>query len=254
MSISDAGELERRVVGGEIDTPQYRTARGTRTATASLLTCEFGSALRAVLLYREKLHQTSGINLQNSRMKHSSNRSIVIMKRQLDSSVTKQPSDRKKHYSTDIKAERLKEEEAAHCAESKVQSQKPIEHQFTSCLQFRLSRNPELNHSQELAPCLHSLTETQRTETKNSNHLIDGTTSPPDSSIKVACESPLSERISFPAKKREEAISVVCNELEATKDFSITQSSPIGSLDLMGVMAYTFHVGHSQGLTLYHLS
>ncbi|KAI9542808.1 hypothetical protein NQZ68_016111 [Dissostichus eleginoides] len=122
------------------------------------------------------------------------------------------------------KAERLKEEEAAHCAESKVQSQKPIEHQFTSCLQFRLSRNPELNHSQELAPCLHSLTETQRTETKNSNHLIDGTTSPPDSSIKAACESPLSERISFPAKKREEAISVVCNELEATKDFSITQS------------------------------
>ncbi|XP_010765412.1 mucin-17 [Notothenia coriiceps] len=194
MSISDAGELERRVVGGETDTPQYRTA-GTPTATA-----------------REQQDETF------KQQKHRDDETPTGQ--QCHPTAIRQEDTLTALIS---KAERLKEEEAAHCAESKVQSQKPIE-QFTSCLQFRLSRNPELNHSKELAPCLHSLTETQRTETKNSNHLINGTTSPPDSSIKVACESPLSERISFPAKKREEAITVLCNELEATKDFSITQS------------------------------
>ncbi|KAK5877357.1 hypothetical protein CesoFtcFv8_024871 [Champsocephalus esox] len=155
MSISDAGELERRVVGGETDTPQYRTA-GTPTATA-----------------REQQDETF------KQQKHRDNETPTGQ--QCHPTAIRQEETLTALIS---KAERLKEEEAAHCAESKVQSQKPIE-QFTSCLQFRLSRNPELNHSKELAPCLHSLTETQRTETKNSNHLINGTTSPPDSSIKA---------------------------------------------------------------------
>ncbi|XP_033988375.1 uncharacterized protein zmp:0000000991 isoform X2 [Trematomus bernacchii] len=128
MSISDAGELERRVVGGETDTPQYRTG-GTRTATA-----------------REQQDETF------KQQKHRDDETPTGQQ-------CHQTAIRQEETLTALisKAERLKEEEAAHCAESKVQSQKPIERQFTSCLQLRLSRTPELNHSKELAPCLHRL-------------------------------------------------------------------------------------------------
>ncbi|KAK5850115.1 hypothetical protein PBY51_014392 [Eleginops maclovinus] len=181
MSTSDAGELELRVVGGEKDTSQYRTARGTPTATA-----------------REQQDET--FKQQNYRDDETATG------QQCHQTAIRQEATLKALI---LKVDRHKEEEAAHCGESKVQSQKPIEPKFTSCLLFRFSRNPQLNHKKEIAPCLQSLTETQRAETENSNlYLINRTTSPPDTSIKTACGSASSERIPFPAKKREKAITV----------------------------------------------
>ncbi|XP_063768332.1 uncharacterized protein LOC134883825 [Eleginops maclovinus] len=197
MSTSDAGELELRVVGGEKDTSQYRTARGTPTATA-----------------REQQDET--FKQQNYRDDETATG------QQCHQTAIRQEATLKALI---LKVDRHKEEEAAHCGESKVQSQKPIEPKFTSCLLFRFSRNPQLNHKKEIAPCLQSLTETQRAETENSNlYLINRTTSPPDTSIKTACGSASSERIPFPAKKREKAITVACNELDAPRDLSTTQS------------------------------
>ncbi|XP_029313310.1 uncharacterized protein LOC115025323 [Cottoperca gobio] len=203
MSTSDAGALELRVVGGEKATPLYSTARATRTTTA-----------------REQQDETLG-----ERFKHENQRDDETPTgQQCHQSAIGQEEI---HKALILRADRLRKEEAAHCGDSKVQNQKPIGPRFTSCVFLTLSSNPdfdepELSLKKNLAPCLHSLTEKQRTE--NSNCQVNGQTSPSDTSIKVASESPLSERIPFSAKKKEEVITVFCNELESNRDLSITHS------------------------------
>ncbi|XP_031728186.1 mucin-17 [Anarrhichthys ocellatus] len=153
------------------------------------------------------------------------------------------------HKALILRTDRRRKEEAAHCVESKVQNQKPTGPRITSCLLFRLSRNlgldkPEPRLEKNLDPCLHSLTETQQVETGNSSCQVSGQTSPPHTSIKKASDSTLSERIPFPAKKKEEVISVVCNEPEITRDLSITHSfsnGEFGSHEFNGL--YIFPCG-----------
>lgn len=127
---------------------------------------------------------------ENSKMKHSVKGSgTILMKPQLDSSVTHQPSEKKKltkvthknhmhmrhilslsnvwiyiseqniiPYSESITA--LTQEAAARCGDSQVQTQKPTGPRFSSCLSIRCSRklgpdNPELRIKKNLDPCLH---------------------------------------------------------------------------------------------------
>ncbi|XP_038581200.1 mucin-17 [Micropterus salmoides] len=198
MSTSDAGELELRVVGGDTATPLYRTARATRNTTA-----------------REQRDETFGERFKQEN--HHDDETITVQ--QSHPSAYRQEEAHKAP-----RAGRLRKEEAAHCGDTKVQNQKQIGPRFTSSFFLRLSSKQSLDNPQQRPkknsdPCLHRLTETQKAETENSSCQVNGQTSPTDTSIKVTSDSPLSERIPFPAKKEG-----VCNELKTTTDLSITHS------------------------------
>ncbi|KAI3355123.1 hypothetical protein L3Q82_017994, partial [Scortum barcoo] len=209
MSTSDAGELELRVVGGETATPLYGTARPTRTTA------------------REQQDETFG-----EKFKHKNHHS--------DETATGQPRhpaairQGETREELILTADRLKKEEASHCDGSNIQTQKPVGPRYSSCLFLRLSRNlgledPELGLEKKIESCVHStasLTEIQRAEAKNNSCQVNGQRSPLDTSIKVVSNSALSERI--PAKKKEEVITVLHNELETTRDLSVTHSFSSG--------------------------
>ncbi|XP_035509371.1 mucin-12 [Morone saxatilis] len=203
MSTSDAGELELRVVGGERSPPLHRTARETRTTTA-----------------REQQDETFGKTFKKGNDHGDETRE----RQQSHPSAIRQEE---RHKALILRADTRREEEAAHRGDSKVQTQRPVGSRFTSCISLRLSSNPGLDNpdlrlKRNLDPCLNSLTEAQRAETENSICQVNGQTSPPNTPKKVASDSPLSERI--PAKKKEEVITVGCNELEVTRDLIITHS------------------------------
>ncbi|XP_028425666.1 flocculation protein FLO11 [Perca flavescens] len=161
---SDAGELELRVVGGDTTTPN-KTARATRNTAA-----------------RQQQDQT-----YDERFKQESHHDDdeTPNEQQCHPSAIRQEET---HKALILKLDRLRKEEAGHCGDSKVQTQKPFGARFTSCLFFRLSINPgldkpELRLEKNSDPCLHSLTETQRTETENSSCQVNGQTTTKDLSI-----------------------------------------------------------------------
>nr|XP_033494850.1 mucin-5AC [Epinephelus lanceolatus] len=199
MSTSDAGELELIVVGGETATPLCRTARATRTTTARDQQDETFSER-----FKREKHQDD--DTPTGQQCHP----LAIRREET-------------HKALILRAERLTKEAAAHCGESKVQTQKYTGPRFTSSLLLRLSRNPERSLKKSSDPCLHSSTETQRAEAEKSSSQVDGQTSP-DTSIKAASDSPLSETTQFPAKEKEKVITDVCNELGSTTDLSVTPS------------------------------
>ncbi|XP_032359776.1 mucin-17 isoform X1 [Etheostoma spectabile] len=153
---SDAGELELRlrVVGGDT---ANKTARATRTTTA-----------------RKQQDET-----HNERFKPESHHDDETPNQQHGhpSAIRQEET----HHALILKVDKLRKEEAGHCGDSEVQTQKPIGPRFTSRLLFRLSRNRGLDTNSN--PCLHSLTETQRTDTENSTCQVNGQTTTKDLSI-----------------------------------------------------------------------
>ncbi|XP_034416055.1 uncharacterized protein LOC117749546 isoform X2 [Cyclopterus lumpus] len=224
MSTSDAGELELRVGGGETATPLHGTARATDRATRTTSARE---------------QQNEKISERFQQENHDDDNKEETGKQCHPSAIRQEDT----HKALILRPYQLKKEEAAHCVESKVQNQKPTGPRFTACLHLRLSKNagldkPELRLKTNLDPCLHSLTETQQAETDNRSCQDNGQTSLAHTSIKKASDSTLSERIPFPAKKKEEVIPDVCNELETTRDLSITHSfsnGEFGSHEFIGL-------------------
>ncbi|KAF1372848.1 hypothetical protein PFLUV_G00254160 [Perca fluviatilis] len=162
---SDAGELELRVVGGgDTATPNRTSRAATRTTTARQQQDE---------TYDERFKQECHHDDETPN------------KQQCHPSAIRQEET---HKALILKLDRLRKEEAGHCGDSNVQTQKPIGASFTSRLFLRLSINPgldkpELRLKKNSDPCLHSLTETQRTETENSSCQVNGQTTTKDLSI-----------------------------------------------------------------------
>lgn len=95
--------------------------------------------------------------------------------------------------------------------------------------------------SHQTGRCTQSLTEAQQAETDNHSCQVNGQASPAHTIVKKVSDSTLSERIPFPAKKKEEVIPDVCNELETTRDLSITHSfsnGEFGSHEFNGLFIF----------------
>ncbi|KAK9527962.1 hypothetical protein VZT92_014469 [Zoarces viviparus] len=222
MSTSDAAELELRVGGGETATPLYRTTRATSRAA------------RATTARKQQNEKISERFKQENHYDDDHYEETPSGKQCHPSAIRQEET----HKGLILRTDRLRKEEAAHCVESKVQNQKPTGPRITSCLLFRLSRNLgldklELRLEKNLDPCLHSLTETQLVETGNSSCQVSGQTSPPHTSIKKASDSTLSERIPYPAKKKEEFRKSTSSPRSPFSPFlSLSPVSPVSSMDV----------------------
>ncbi|XP_039983331.1 mucin-17 [Xiphias gladius] len=208
----DAGELEPRAVGEEAATRLSRTRRVTRTTTASLRTQDdsFGERFQWENHYGDETptgqeHHLTGIRQEGP------------------------------HRALIFGADRIRQEEAAYCADSEVQVLKRSEPRFTS-LFLTLSKNlsldkPELKLKPKTNSFPNSLTEPKRAETEYGCCQVNRRTSPPDIHTETASYCPL-PTILFPTTKEEQVSTVVCNELETSRDLSLNHSLSYGDFGL----------------------
>ncbi|XP_050922701.1 uncharacterized protein LOC108898237 isoform X3 [Lates calcarifer] len=160
MSTSDAGDREQRAEEGETATTQRRTPRAART-----------SALRS------QQDESFGERFQQE---NPSGDERPDQDQDYHGSGVRQDEP---HTNLRSGANRVRQDEAAPCACSQVQLQKPSGLRFTSSLFFILSKSlridtPEVKLKPKLDSGPHSVTGTQRAETEVGCCQVNRRTSP----------------------------------------------------------------------------